>query len=565
MSSPPTIIAGWSTADRVPGVAEETIFAAGAISIGQLPVVCLITGTKGSGGTATPNQDIVQIYSADDADAKLQAGYEAAEQAYAALGQNQNLTLYWAGPPEANGATAATALLIIGGTWSSSGQLGITLDGQTFSPSVAATDTPATFAANIVTNVNSNPRGFWTAAAAAGPTGFQTVTFTSKSKGIRQNDHALYIDATKLPSGCTATIQGLAWSTSQTWLVGQLISPKTANGFIFKCTTGGAGSASTEPTWPTTLGTTVTDGAAVWTCWAPTLTAGGVRFQGGSGQDSLTTLMPILFSQEYGYIASAQYDATNAAAWKTQINNKAAPTENRIDRVIMAQTNGLTAAESLGQTTCNDFRMQTLWHQNSEWTPAKITAAMAGARASTEPQNPSAIYDGLVLVGCPGQRSSLDIPAHTTQATAILNSVTPVTTVNGQAQVVMSVTTYSLFGSTPDYRCLQTYYEVVPDTIRKDVGLQWLTGIKPANPHVADDPAPSQKDRPAGVFTPSRATSFITSILRDYERAGHIIDVGLNPPQSGFDSIAKRIVSVIPVKVTPGNHQFGISVRQLAA
>lgn len=565
MSPPPTVIAGWSTSDRVPGVAEETIFAAGAISVGQLPVFCLITGTKGTSGSATPNQDIVQIYSSDDADTKLAPGSEAAEQAYAALGQNSNISLFWAGPVEASGATAATALLIVGGTWSSSGTFDLQLDGADYTNGVSATDTPQTLATNIVTTTNANPRGFWLASSTIGPTGFYTVTFTSKSKGVRQNDHALYINTAKLPPGCTMTIQGNAWATTQTWLSGQLVHPSVATGFVFKCTTPGAGSTTTEPTWPTTLGTTVTDGAAVWTCWATTLTAGGVRFQGGSGQDSLTTLQTLLFSQEYGYIGSAQYDSTNAAAWKTQINNKAAPTENRIDRVIMGQTGALTPAESLGQTTCNDFRMQVLWHQNSEWTPAKLAAAMASARASVEPQTPSAIFDGLVLVGCPGQRSALDVPPHTTQATAILNSVTVVTTVNGQAQVVMSVTTYSLFGSTPDYRCLQTYYEVVPDTIRKDVGLQWLTGIKPFNPHCADDPAPSERDRPAGFFTPTRANSFITGILRDYETAGHIIDVGRNPPQSGFDSSAKRIVSVIPVKVAPGNHQFGISVRQLAA
>lgn len=47
---------------------------------------------------------------------------------------------------------------------------------------------------------------------------------------------------------------------------GTLVEPTTANGFVYICSV--AGTATGEPTWPTTLGTTVTDGGVTWRCHA---------------------------------------------------------------------------------------------------------------------------------------------------------------------------------------------------------------------------------------------------------------------------------------------------------
>lgn len=66
------------------------------------------------------------------------------------------------------------------------------------------------------------------------------------------------------------------WTTSQTGTTGSpgtLVVPKRSGTgtaamkhFVYECTTAGTGSATTEPTWPTTAGSTVTDGTIVWTC-----------------------------------------------------------------------------------------------------------------------------------------------------------------------------------------------------------------------------------------------------------------------------------------------------------
>jgi hypothetical protein len=41
-----------------------------------------------------------------------------------------------------------------------------------------------------------------------------------------------------------------------------------------------------------------------------------------------------------------------------------------------------------------------------------------------------------------------------------------------------------------------------------------------------------------------------------------LTDVATNPPVSEFNSVAHRIMSIVPVVPAYGNHQVGVSVRQ---
>ena len=56
-----------------------------------------------------------------------------------------------------------------------------------------------------------------------------------------------------------------AWAASTAYSLGAKVKPTTANGNVYECTTAGT-SGTTEPTWPTVDGATVTDGTVVWTC-----------------------------------------------------------------------------------------------------------------------------------------------------------------------------------------------------------------------------------------------------------------------------------------------------------
>lgn len=55
------------------------------------------------------------------------------------------------------------------------------------------------------------------------------------------------------------------WVLSTAYVLNQRAQPTTPNGYVYSCTTAGTSSA-TEPTWPTSINSTVADGSAVWTC-----------------------------------------------------------------------------------------------------------------------------------------------------------------------------------------------------------------------------------------------------------------------------------------------------------
>ncbi len=68
----------------------------------------------------------------------------------------------------------------------------------------------------------------------------------------------MYLREKKVMAGITV------WNASAAYVVNQEIGPTTPNGHSYKCTTAGT-SDSSEPTFPTGSGVTVTDGSVVWT------------------------------------------------------------------------------------------------------------------------------------------------------------------------------------------------------------------------------------------------------------------------------------------------------------
>jgi hypothetical protein len=70
--------------------------------------------------------------------------------------------------------------------------------------------------------------------------------------------------ASKTITYTAANSWGTAWATNTAYVAGDVVRPTSGNGHLFRCIVAGTSHASTEPTWPTTSGATVTDNTVTW-------------------------------------------------------------------------------------------------------------------------------------------------------------------------------------------------------------------------------------------------------------------------------------------------------------
>ncbi len=494
-----------SDTDKDPEFFGQTKFGVGPQTLANQPFVLLLVGMKATGaGTLTANTQVAKCTTPEDADTLAGAGGELARMARKAL-QIQGIEMYIAAPAVPGGAAAAVATITIAGSWTeaSNNEWRYRIAGDYISGGISAADDSSDVAAAIAAYINARSYLAVTAVAVLG-----VVTLTSKSKGARQNDLMLWQDVSALPTGATSAVAG---------------------------------------------GSAVSNGA--------------VRFHNGSGTEDVTTLLATLFTGRKHRIAAAQNDATNLALWRDQLDNKAGPFENRMEHLILGFNGDFATATSRAQTTLNEQRAQLLWMKDGETPASEIAAVFAAIRTQTERTNQNVSYDRMTLPGVFGQTDESTIPNRAARVAALDVGVTPIftTIATGKASIVRSVTTRSLTDTgDPDDRTVDTSESVVPDYIRDDLRLFWLSDFLANNPVVRDNRAPEEPPLEPGTATPDLWSAQVRNRLINIHQANRLITkVSSNPPVSVFNKVAKRIASRVPVVVMPLQHQIEVSVEQV--
>lgn len=510
----PISIVGFASNNRVPGFYGETVYGAGAISAASIPLVLLLVGTKLTAGTATANQDIDTILSADVADSKYGAGSELALMCYAAL-KVPGVTIKAAPVAEAGGAVAASLTITISGTWSAAGTFTCRVNGEVIQQVISSTDTPTSFATALAAALNADPRRPYTASPSAG-----VVALTVKSKGARGNQYIVFQDLSLAPSGFASALAGG--------------TPVTGGGVPLS---GGTGTESAS----TLLGILP-----------------GTQYDrivcAENDSTNLGLWLAYLNTQAGPTNNITEHFLTGVNGTLSATTTLATVTMNSERMQLVWYLNGenypAIAAAYLGALRCATEQGD----PDASYDDAVIPIAPQSQKADwpTNAVLQSAVNNGI---------------------TAIYTSRT-----GSQALLCRSVTTHTLNGSNPDYRTLDTSSAYVPDFVRKDIGLYWSTLFKPGNPRVADDPPDSVRELPSGIATPKTWNAAVEKKLRDYARgvlassaggptnptvAPIIIDVDDNLPATAHDPVAKRLMSAIPVVDAPNQHQIGVSIRNV--
>jgi phage tail sheath gpL-like len=502
----PFEITGIDPTYKVPRFIGRIIFSSGALSAASAPLVTLYVGPKSTDGVMVADTDVTEVFSHEDIDRLAGPGSVLAWMARKGLSANKTGRHMIASYAEPVG-TAATVTILLAGTPTAAGLWQIRIGGVYYQGTVLPSHTEDTLGPEIAAKLNADTRCPFSAAYSAGT---NTLTLTCKNVGEVGKQWTVQVDTSKMPSGITFTVTGSA-SLGQSRVL--------------------AGAAGT-----------------------------------GVGAPDVSTILTKLLNGRYARIATAASDATNAARFEDHVEAKAEELSMLYEHVIFCSSAAYATAKSLAQTTLNAVRAQVLWMPNADIHPAVVAAVKAAIRAGTENASPVPDYDQLVLPGIPAYLDPDDMPIDAEQNAALNNGLTPIVSVDGEARVVRSVTSYSLLdGLYPDFRTLDIGDAVFPDYAMLELQLAYQTDFRPSRPLVQPDPDPGELDPPANVAYPRLFEQLITwPRLRAWAAAGWIEDPDANPPATQFNSTTKRIEQQLPLVVTRVQHQLVQVIRQQA-
>src|SRR5512138_237291 len=586
------LIPGFTPDDKVPGVVAINKWGAGRQSIGAIPLVLTLYGNMTSGGTASLNERVF-CSSVEEADSLVGARSELGRMAHAAL-DVPGVTLYLCPVEEAAGAAAAVATISITRSWSTSGEITLQLDEEVIRVAVAASHTATTFGDALEAAIDAAQGGrlFCTASNSAG-----VVTLTVASKGVRGNQHIVFLDSSKKPAGMTISINRVSAITRGGGTTGPAMTAVTGahsvtTTYVATISTGGSNGTAkfdltangssvatgvTVPTTPFTYSVPGSDSVVIeWGDGTHVLNEthtftvagnnpnGGVFFMQGSRTDDIEDALDCTESVTNDYIAAAHNDSTNVGKLEAAVNAKAAFDVNRLENYVVSVNGTMSEGIAIGQTTMNDQLGECAWVQYGVEHPSRVAARLAALYSVTEGAQPNSNYDDVEVPGAAPHFRDADVPNRATLKAALNNSLTPLVTVNGVLKIVRAICSRSLNGAVPDYRTYDRGDVIVPIRVRKEL-IALGQQLKEENPYTGPDVAEGLP--PPGTFTPRLWNSKATARLTEWASPSFnwLTDVENNLPESEWDADAKRIRSIIPTVVKPQNHQLGLIVSQRAS
>jgi hypothetical protein len=197
-----------------------------------------------------------------------------------------------------------------------------------------------------------------------------TVSGLTGSAAATHNFNAAAVVVTRISSSqfsytITATSQ-LAAGTATIQRLEVAVTPVTKNGRKYICTTAGT-SGATEPTWPTTVGNTVTDGTAIWTCSELSLSNIFSRLDALDGTNQTTT---------YGANRFINFPINTAS----QLTVNSITTASGTATITTATNHGITTGTQVVIAGCTG----TAQRYNGVWTVTSTGATTLTATVPTD-------------------------------------------------------------------------------------------------------------------------------------------------------------------------------------
>jgi phage tail sheath gpL-like len=557
------ILVGLSAQTPNPGTYVQVNFAAGPTSGAPAGQKVLIIGNKTSSGTATVD---TQVYGPDTSTpAQTESDFitltGAGSQVHRAWKRfnrvNKTTPVYFVCAAESAGAQA-TGVVFVTGTATSTGNIRFYYGDDFVDISVNVGDTPTVIAGNIVQAITNNINWAISATNIAGQ-----ITVTAKNHGPEGNwiKIAVVAGPSFAPASVTVTDYGTVWSSGQAVTTSSFTVPTVANGYYYKVTTAGSGTTGvSQPTWVTTIGSTTSadSNGVVWTCWGTLSTQFGVAsLGGGATADNYTNALQTILQQTFYDIILCDSDTINIARVVSQVKTQANPTTGIRQRIFAGTVDTLANATTLA-TAQNFARLELQWANATDITPLEIAANDAAIYSLFEQSgNTGYRYVGrcnysLFPTGNPRYqdanywfiKASLNGPGvapTTTQITSALNNgLTPITILlDGTAQLVKRITSYSLNGSSADYRIRDAHKVAIMDAWAGAAGTiiqQQFGGMD-----ITDPPPPGQSPAAAQPPNPfATNVNVIGNALKDLTEKMGLAGLLQNTDATNANAIVQR-------------------------